>query len=335
MSKGRGQEAREPLVVREPVDPATLPAASRHRVAHRLFTLADGAPLDLPVTVVRGARPGPHVLAVAGVHGDEFDGVAGLQDAVAALDPAEVAGTFVALHSAHPPAFRAARRTSPLDDLDLNRTFPGASDGTPSQRLAHRLLEGYVRPAAFVLSMHSWSTGGLVVPYVEFPGGDGEAARRALAAARSLGLEFLRTSAWHPGLLVANAVALGIPAVEVEIGGLGVSHEANVRRYAGVVTRCLRHLGVLPGGAAPTPGARVVRHLEVGAPAGGLLRRLKEPGEPVRRGETFATVRDLWGRTVADVTSPVDGVLAACRLRPSVNPGDRVATLFEDAGDRS
>lgn len=325
----------EPVVVTAPPDPDALPPATRRRVAHRLFTLADGAPVDLPVTIVRGARPGPRVLAVAGIHGDEFEGVAGLQEAVAALDPADLAGALVALHVAHPPAFRAVRRTSPLDGLDLNRSFPGSPDGTPSQRLAHHLLEGYVRPAGFVLSMHSWSASGLVVPYVEFPGGESEAARLGLAAARCLGLELLRTSRWHPGLLVANAVALGIPAIEVEIGGLGVSYDTNARLYAEIVARCLRHLRALPGDAPPTPGSRVVRHVEVGAPAGGLLRRLKEPGDTVARGEPIATVRDLWGAVQTDVTSPVDGIVAACRFCPSVNPGDRVATLFEDVAGES
>lgn len=317
-------------VVSAAPDPDRLARPGRHRFNHALTTLADGSTLTIPVVVLAGDRPRPRVLAIAGVHGDEMEGIVALQEIAASLDPAELSGTLVIVPVANPPAFRAAQRRSSLDDLDLNRTFPGDPAGFPSQRLAHHLLHDYTLGADFVLSMHSWGSKGLVVPYVEFPGGDGEVVRRSFRAATALGLDLCRISWWHPGLLVACAVRGGVPAVETEVGGLGIQQEAAHPRYRSIVDNLLRHLGLLPGGPSPASGARVVRHLEVAAPVGGLLRRTRELGDGVSRGTPIATVRDLHGEVLAHLASPVDGIVAAYRLCNSVNPGDAVATLFEE-----
>src|SRR5262245_25952780 len=65
---------------------------------------ADGSPVQLPVLVVRGGAPGRTLLATAGVHGDEFEGMAALRRLFDELRPAEMAGTLVAVPVANPPA---------------------------------------------------------------------------------------------------------------------------------------------------------------------------------------------------------------------------------------
>jgi predicted deacylase len=171
------------------------------------------------------------------------------------------------------------------------------------------------------------------VPYVEFPAGDGDVAGRSFRAARALGLEWCRLSRWHPGLLVSCAVRGGVPAVETELGGLGIQEDETHRRYRAVVDRLLRHLGLLSGDPPPAADTRVVRHREVPAPVGGVLWRSRRLGDRVSRGDVVATVRDLHGRPLAEVASPLDGVVAAYRLCSSVNPGDPVITLFEETAD--
>jgi len=310
-----------------------LARPGRHALSHVLTTLADGSPLAVPVVIVAGRQPRPRVLAVAGVHGDEMEGVVALQAIAAETDPAGLRGTLVIVPIANAPAFRAARRRSPLDDLDLNRTFPGDPAGSPSERLAYHLLHDYALGADFVLSMHSWGSRGLVIPYVEFPAGDGDIAARSLRAARALGLEWCRVSRWHPGLLVSCAVRSGVPAVETEIGGLAAQQDATHQQCRTVVDRLLHHLGLLAGDPPPAPAARVVRHREVAAPVGGVLWRCRRLGDPVTPGDVVAVVRDLHGSPLAEVTSPLESVVAAYRFCSSVNPGDPVATLFEQTAE--
>lgn len=96
----------------------------------------------------------------------------------------------------------------------------------------------------------------------------------------------------------------------------------------------MRYPGVLPEAPAPaSPAARIVRHVELTAPVVGLLRPVRAVGDRVRPGDLIATVCDLLGRVQAELTGPLDGWLAMLRLCNSVDPGERVATLFEGIPD--
>ncbi|HWB95296.1 MAG TPA: succinylglutamate desuccinylase/aspartoacylase family protein, partial [Bryobacteraceae bacterium] len=66
---------------------------------------AAGHDLQIPVLLARGARPGKRLVATAGVHGDEYEGVRAIFDIYAELDPAAMTGDFLAVPAANPPAF--------------------------------------------------------------------------------------------------------------------------------------------------------------------------------------------------------------------------------------
>jgi len=48
--------------------------------------------VDIPLTLVNGAHPGPRVLITAGVHGGEFTGIDAATRLAALLEPGELHG---------------------------------------------------------------------------------------------------------------------------------------------------------------------------------------------------------------------------------------------------
>src|SRR5688500_9360029 len=64
-----------------------------------------GAPVEVPVLVARGRAAGPTLLAVAGVHGDEYEGMEAIRRVYAGLDPTRMRGAFVGLPVANPFAY--------------------------------------------------------------------------------------------------------------------------------------------------------------------------------------------------------------------------------------
>ena len=126
--------------IMEWIDVEALAPRSLHAFDFAVVRLADGSWLTVPVKVAVGNRPRPRLVALAGVHGDEPEGMLSLLDFWDTCDPGRLQGTVILVPVANPPAFAAHQRRSPLDGLDLNRTFPGKADGTPSERLAYRLL---------------------------------------------------------------------------------------------------------------------------------------------------------------------------------------------------
>src|SRR5262245_63623226 len=82
-----------------------------------------------------------------GNHGDEWEGQIGLGNLIRALQPKDIKGRLVILPSANFPAAMEGRRTSPIDEGNLNRSFPGDAEGTITQQIAyfieHSLLPGF------------------------------------------------------------------------------------------------------------------------------------------------------------------------------------------------
>jgi predicted deacylase len=310
-----------------------LPPGSRHSFDYAVTPLASGAWVTVPVEVLAGRRPRPRVVAVAGIHGDEAEGMLALVDFWLESDPAALDGTVVLVPVANPMAFAAHARRSPVDGLDLNRTFPGRPDGTASERLAHRLLHELIAGADFLFTLHSWFATGSVVPYVEYPAGSSALAVRSRDAGVAAGFRRLRASGWPEGALVPAANALGIAGLEAEIGGHGISTPENRAAYVEHLRRLLQHLGALPGVPPPNPEPEFYGRGHLTAPASGLLRLSVRLGEFVAAGTRLATIHDLHDVPVAEIRAPHGGLVAGIREFASVNAGEHVIALFPRLDD--
>jgi len=285
--------------------------------------------VGIPVDVIVGSATRPRVVAVAGIHGDEREGPAALAEAWARLPPDSLAGTLVLVPVANVDAYRAGRRTSPVDDIDLNRVFPGRSDGSHTERIAQRLFTEVISGADFVMSLHSWYRDALVVPYVECPR-SGPTAPASRAAALGLGLEFIEPLDWHHGLLPAAANRAGIPAIEPEIGGLAITTLERRALYGRVLDNLLRHVGLLPPPPAGTVPPRFVTRTSLAAPVGGMLLADVEPGAVVREGSTLGMIRDMHGDEVATIVAPRQAVVAGAHMAGAIEVGELAFTLFHD-----
>lgn len=96
------------------------------------YLLAEGTAEENSVCVLRGAEDGPAVYIVAGVHGDEQ---AGWRAGNLLKDATLKAGTLYIVSPANLyGAQQDQRRTR--EGWDLNRNFPGASEGCDAERIA-------------------------------------------------------------------------------------------------------------------------------------------------------------------------------------------------------
>lgn len=313
------------------IDVASLPDRSRHAFTCRVDA-GGGAPAHrVPVLVLCGQGPGPRLMVVGGVHGDEADGIAACFDLWKDLDVESFRGRLVILPIAHVAAFEAGLRRSPLDDADLNRVCPGDVQGGPTERLAAALATIVRGNADFLFTLHGWYATGTAAPHVEFDiaaSAGQDASRRACFAA---GFRDVVAAEWPPGLLPKVAVAAGIPAIEAEIGGLATSSAANVAFLRDRIDALMAHLGMRPQ-AAPAASIGVVHHhRHVTAPAGGVLDVRAEVGRPVEAGALLAVIHDIAGRELARVTAPEAGLLATRRSVQRVAAGDHLFAVLVPA----
>jgi predicted deacylase len=315
------------------IDPASIPDSADIRYDLDVSALGDGSRLRVPIRVMAGAGSGPCVAVVAGIHGNEADGVLAVHALGRTLQPAKLRGRLVLIAVANPMAFIAGERKCPVDGEDLNRIFPGDRDGSISHRLAERLYYGAVGKADFVASLHGWGHWGSTFHHVEYDGSlpTATASRKACVAS---GFNAICSDSWPKGMMVRACAEAGIPAWEGEVGGGGSFNCANVVFYVERLRSLFQHLGVLPGMPPANDNPEFFCHTDVRAPAGGMWRPAAAPGDRVQAGGTLGAIFTLHGEEIDIVVAPRDCVVASVRTYISARPGERLLRLFFAEGCR-
>jgi predicted deacylase len=311
------------------LDISHLKDCTRYQLSIPVARLASGHALEIPVNVIAGRGSTPVFACIAGIHGDEPEGVLALLDMWDVVEPSELIGRLILIPVANPLAFAAGTRISPLDSVDLNRSFPGRDDGGASHRLARELFNSVVSRADLVFSLHSWYSYGVAESFIECPAPRGRAAEFAFEAARASGFERVRITSWPEGLLGRAAISEGIPAIEGEIGGMGRSLPENRFSYCEHIWRLMVFLKMSSKFSFVPVSPQICAARHVAAREGGILRLKVALGANVSDGEELASIFDLHGNYTSSVVAPEAGHVGAHRTYASVQPGDdNLFTIF-------
>lgn len=298
---------------------------------------ADGSPIALSLLLVRGAAPGKMLLVSAGVHGDEFEGMAALHRLYEELDPAALAGTLVGIPVANPPAFEAGLRTNPDDRQDMARVFPGDPRGTVTEQLAARLTEE-IRQADFYCDLHSAGQYYRMPPLAGYQLRPEPLLSAQRAAARAFGLPLIWGTPGLPGRSLSAAAEGGIPSIYVETTGEGRCRPEDVAAYLRGLRNLLIHLGMLAGEVNADPPRWVVEddrpqagflQVQNRAPSGGLFEPAVAVLDRVTRGQHLGAIRDACGTVRHLVEAPHEGLVVFLRTFPRVLAGDPVCTILQ------
>ncbi|WP_202313897.1 MULTISPECIES: succinylglutamate desuccinylase/aspartoacylase family protein [unclassified Mesorhizobium] len=257
----------------------------------------------IPLAVIANGS-GPTVILQGGNHGDEYEGPITLGEMIRELDPGKVSGRIIVLPAVNIPAVLAGRRTSPVDGLNLNRTFPGDPGGTITQQIS-----AYVSDVIFPLGdafvdLHSGGSSLNILPSaIVEPAPDPEHRRRNIAAVLAFGapLTVVIDNLGEPRTSTATAVRAGLTTVGTEMAGAGtVSIDAlgicrrgvrNVLGHFGVLAPPVHAGGQAPGsqGILKIPG----RDGYVLAGCDGVFEPFHPLGTNVRAGEPAGRIHNL------------------------------------------
>jgi predicted deacylase len=254
--------------------------------------------------VLRGARSGPTLALLSGVHGNEWGHIEFLARLVREFQPDEVAGTVLVVPTANPAALGALTRAVPddADQPDVNRSFPGEGRRFTwlAEQIATAIASEIVARADAILDFHLgiWgATMGSSIVGVDYS--DPLVNRRCMDLALAFGTPLIfasRVVGAFPGprsLLGYAAEKAGVPVSGSMLGGTGFERPleeawqaANLRGIRNV----MQHLGMLQGsrdrgagqpedrGPAPPGAAR--RRVRPARPQGRGARDRRQPVQP-------------------------------------------------------
>jgi predicted deacylase len=217
------------------------------RLPHSVHRSAYGW-IPFPVACIRNGE-GPTVLLLAGTHGDEYEGQLTLSKLICQLEPKDINGRLIILPMLNFPAAKAGLRTSPIDELNLNRVYPGDPDGSPTLVIAHYLETVLMPMADYGLDLHS---GGSSLHYVPSAVGAFETDTERLAEIQRLMKTFgAPYSFFFPGGHAAGTSAnhaarrQNVLMFGTEMGGSGTITPECLRICEEGVHRFLSEIGIL------------------------------------------------------------------------------------------
>jgi predicted deacylase len=266
--------------------------------------------LEHPCFEAEGAHDGPRLTLIAGIHGCEYSSIAAATRFMRELDTSELSGRIVAVPIVSLESFRQRSPfVVPVDGKNLNRSFPGDPGGTYTDALAWAIQETLIAPADAVIDLHG---GDMVESLEPFSIYESDASA---ALAEAFGLPYVVRAAAPSGMTCSAASG---PAIIAEAGGIGQLEAAAVEQLVDGTRNALRHLGMLPGGAAPRAVTTLGEHRFVYGAGAGWWETAVATGASVREGEPLGAIKDLYGDVVETIASPQDGVVLWQTTSPAV-----------------
>ncbi len=224
-----------------------LPRAGKQTAWLDIAGRPDGGILRLPLMTVIGADDGPTLLVLAGVHGDEYEGIAAIPQVFSATEPQDLRGRLVMVPVCNMPAYETAQRSSPIDGLNLARVFPGDVAGATTRQIAFWLCEKLLSKADFLLDLHTGGMACELPTLIGYAHDDGELGRASLAAAEAFGAPVMwgHPLPMPPGRSLSVATDLGIPSLYTEAPGGGGCDPDIVACFRAGVFNLMKHWACL------------------------------------------------------------------------------------------
>jgi uncharacterized protein len=312
------------------------------RLPHSVHRSAYGW-IPIPIASIRNGD-GPVMLVMAGNHGDEYEGQVLVSQLIREIEPQMLRGQLILLPMANFPAAEAGLRTSPLDEGNLNRTFPGDPAGTPTAMIADYIEHALLSRADYLIDLHS---GGSSLMYhganmlaIE-PRDEAEATRlHGLLAAFGLPKAFL-----HPENSVHSATAArrqGALSILTELGGGGTVQAGLLNEARQGLLHLLGFIGLLHGDLVPDRAPHETRFMRVSgsrhyvyAYDRGLFEPLVKLGEQVAAGQPAARIHfpETPLREPVTLHFASAGEVVCQRVPAQVQRGDCLYHLAEAAQD--
>jgi predicted deacylase len=289
----------------------------------------------------------PRAVVIAGVHGDELEGLyvchllAAWLEELLRTSPASLLGSVELYPSVNTLGLDTLTRLLPVYDTDLNRAFPGSASGPLPERLAAALM-AELSGAALVVDIHASNIYLREIPQVRI-NQDFEESLVPIARRMNLDLIWLHGAATVLETTVAHSLnSSGTPCLVVEMGvGMRITPEYCQQLVAGLVN-AWKDLGVLAADTSVpallhTPLIADDSNVHyLNAQTSGMFIPATSHWTDVRHGELLGTiVSPFRGDVLSEVRSPVDGILFTLRDYPLVYEGSLMARVMARKGGRS
>lgn len=279
--------------------------------------------VEIPVFVNRAKKEGPFLLLLAGLHGDEVNGVEILRRIIRAGYHKPTAGAIICIPIMNIFGFISQSRNVP-DGRDLNRVFPGSPQGSLASRIAWTLLHEIVHHVDYALDFHTGGASRANFPQVRCVFEDEDSTELA----HIFNPPFIVASKYLDKSLRKTARSIGKSVLLYEGGESLRLDEYAIQEGVKGALRVLHHLGLRKDSPPPeSPPVLLKKTSWVRAKFSGMFRVTAQNGTYVEKGAILGSITDPYGEFEKKVTAPSSGYVICVNYHPLVNQGEALVNL--------
>lgn len=270
---------------------------------------------------------------VTGTHGDELNGQYVCYKLIERIkqEPENLTGIVDVYPSINPLGIDTGSRGIPMNDLDMNRVFPGNDSGAMAEHIAYKIIQDIIG-SDMCVDVHSSNIFIKEVPQVRL---SPENYDRLLPYAKLMNADIiwaLSSSAYLESSL-ANALNMfDVPSIVVEMGAGSRITRDYARQTLDGIFMLMKELGIWQGSVFPVKEPLIAAPGDVSAVhaerSGLFILDDTKIGVNISGGHRIGKiVNPLTGDVLEEIISPKDGFLFTLREHPVVYRGAIMARV--------
>lgn len=278
-------------------------------------------PVQVPVIINRAFKEGPVVLLLAGMHGDEINGVEIVRRIIRKGWHKPKSGTIICVPVFNIFGFLNFTRVLP-DGRDLNRSFPGTKNGSLASQFAYHFMKEVAPNVDYVIDFHTGAAKRSNYPQIRCVFKD----EVSMELAHIFNPPFIINSSYISKSIRESLHKMGRKILLFEGGKADYMDEFVINEGIDGVKRVLHHLGMNDFKDAVIERKPVIidDHKWMRSPNSGMFQAFVKNGAKVKKGEVLGMVTDPFGKIEKKIKATQDGHIFCVNESPVVHKGDAI-----------
>lgn len=271
---------------------------------------------------------------VTGIHGDELEGQYVCYELARRLNEniSHLEGIVDIYPALNPMGIDSVTRGIPAFDLDMNRIFPGANNGSMAEHVASKIIEDLYGSDACV-DIHASNIYLTEIPQIRI---SEPTAEKLVPMAEKMNVNFI----WvHGAATVLEATlahslnTIGVPTLVVEMGvGMRITRKYGNQIVEGILS-LMKDMGMWSGDTIEPMKPLISREDSdvsfINATVSGIFLPAVDHYTKVKKGDLVGEIVDPLNGVVLDsLLAPCDGIVFTIREYPVVDEGSLISRIL-------
>ncbi len=283
--------------------------------------------------IYRSVNKGPTVLILAGIHGDEINGI----EIASQLNFDKIfknlkCGNVIVLPLVNVFGFNNFSRDVP-DGKDVNRSFPGSSTGSLASRVAYIITKTLLPHCDYAIDLHTGGASRYNYPQVRYS----SKVEGCTELAEAFNAPLMIDLPLIPNSLRRVAKDQNVKAIVYEGGESERLDNLAISCGKSGILKVLSHFGMIDLGMLESKNktTKISETFWQRSSKSGIFIWCKSSGDLVKKGEVMGIIKDPYGYNKIEIKSKYSGIIIGHNNASIVNQGDALFHIGKDQNETS